>query len=103
MGVHLTLYEKFPLVYESDNIGDSPYEKHGATLKHKCGTSMPLLPSFFHHFLFFFIFFFSFFSFGPESHLDLCGNHSLHHPFLTREMLGTIEASKLQKIKWVCI
>ena len=29
--------EKFPLVYESDNIGDSPYEKHGATLKHKSG------------------------------------------------------------------
>ena len=28
---------KFPLVYESDNIGDSPYEKHGAALKHKCG------------------------------------------------------------------
>ena len=30
-------YEKFPLVYESDNLGDSLYEKHGATLKHKCG------------------------------------------------------------------
>ena len=29
--------EKFPLVYESDNIGHSLYEKHGATLKHKCG------------------------------------------------------------------
>ena len=29
--------EKIPLVYESDNIGDSLYEKHGATLKHKCG------------------------------------------------------------------
>ena len=29
--------EKFPLVYESDNIGDSLYEEHGATLKHKCG------------------------------------------------------------------
>ena len=29
--------EKFPLVYESDNIGDSLHEKHGATLKHKCG------------------------------------------------------------------
>ena len=26
--------EKFPLVYESDNIWDSLYEKHGATLKH---------------------------------------------------------------------
>ena len=29
--------EKFPLVYESDIIGDSLYEKQGATLKHKCG------------------------------------------------------------------
>ena len=29
--------EKFPLVYESDNIGDNLYEEHGATLKHKCG------------------------------------------------------------------
>ena len=29
---------KFPLVYESDHIGDSLYhEDHGATLKHKCG------------------------------------------------------------------
>ena len=29
--------EKFPLVYESDNIRVSLYEEHGATLKHKCG------------------------------------------------------------------
>ena len=29
--------EKFPLVYESDNIEDSLYEEHVATLKHKCG------------------------------------------------------------------
>ena len=29
--------EKFPLVYESDNVRDSLYEEHGATLKHKCG------------------------------------------------------------------
>ena len=29
--------EEFPLVYESDNIGDLLYEEHGATLKHKCG------------------------------------------------------------------
>ena len=29
--------EKFPLVYESDNICDSLYEEHGATLKHECG------------------------------------------------------------------
>ena len=29
--------ENFPLVYESDIIGDSLHEDHGATLKHKCG------------------------------------------------------------------
>ena len=32
--------EKFPLVYESDNIWDSLYEKHGATLKHKIWDSL---------------------------------------------------------------
>ena len=50
--------EKFSLVYESDNIRDSLYEEHGATLKHKCGkriVTLPLLFSFF-----FFIFSFSF-------------------------------------------
>ena len=29
--------ENCPLVYESDNMRDSLYEEHGATLKHKCG------------------------------------------------------------------
>ena len=28
-------HEKFPLVYENDNLLDLVYEKHGATLKHK--------------------------------------------------------------------
>ena len=32
--------EKFPLVYESDNIWDSLYEKHDATLKHKIWDSL---------------------------------------------------------------
>ena len=36
--------EKFLLVYESDNIGDSLYEEHGATLKHKCGKRIVALP-----------------------------------------------------------
>ena len=36
--------KKFPLVYESDNIGDSLYEKHGATLKHKYGKRIVTLP-----------------------------------------------------------
>ena len=32
---------------------------------------------------YFFFSFFFFFSHCPESHPDLWGNHSLHHPFLT--------------------
>ena len=36
--------EKFPLVYESDSIGDSLYEEHGATLKDKCGKRIVTLP-----------------------------------------------------------
>ena len=36
--------EKFPLVYESESIGDSLYEEHGATLKHKCGKRIVTLP-----------------------------------------------------------
>ena len=32
--------EKFPLVYESDNIWDSLHEKHGATLKQKIWDSL---------------------------------------------------------------
>ena len=38
--------EKFPLVYESDNIKDFLYEEHGATLKHKCGKEIVTLPLF---------------------------------------------------------
>ena len=75
---------KIPLVYESDNSRDSLYEEHGATLKHKCGKRIVTLPLL--SFLSFFIgpsliFLASFFR--PESHPDLWGNHSLHHPFLT--------------------
>ena len=62
--------EKFPLVYESDNIWDSLYEEHGATMKHKCGKEIVTLPLFYFFyfflflaFLFFFLpFFFFFFS-----------------------------------------
>ena len=32
--------EKFPIVYESDNIWDSLYEEHGATLKHNIWDSL---------------------------------------------------------------
>ena len=48
---------KFPLVYESDNIGDSLHEEQGATLKHKCGKrdSSIALFIFFFYGLFFFV------------------------------------------------
>ena len=84
--------EKFPLVYGSDNIGDSTYEKHGATLKHKCGKRIVAL-SLLSFSLIFYLGLFSFLwplffpFFRPESHPDLWGNHSLHHPFLTGTML----------------
>ena len=61
--------EKFPLVYGSDK---------------KDSNIAPSL--FFSHFLFgpsFFFFFFWASFFCLESHPDLWGNHSLHHPFLT--------------------
>ena len=59
------------------------HEDHGDTLKHKCGKKdSNIAPSLFSlifwafsHFLASFI--------HPESHSDLWGNHSLHHPFLT--------------------
>ena len=60
------------------------HEDHGATLKHKCGKRIVTLPLL--SFLSFFwgpslIFLASFFH--SESHPDLWGNHSLHHPLLT--------------------
>ena len=74
--------EKFPLVYESDNIGYSLYETHGATLKHKCGKRIVTLSL-----LSFSLVFFFFPFFHPESHPDLWGNHGLQHPFLAGTML----------------
>ena len=67
------------------------HEDLGATLKHKCGKRIVTLSllSFsliflFGPFSFFFLGFFGlFYFFRPESHPDLWGNHSLHHPFLT--------------------
>ena len=59
IGVHKFYNKKFPLVYESDKSGDSLYEEHGATLKHKCGKRIVTLP--FSLFLSFCSFFFSFF------------------------------------------
>ena len=57
------------------------HEDHGATLKHKCGKRIVTL-----YLLSFFIgpsFIFLAYFFRPESHPNLWGNHSLHHPFLT--------------------
>ena len=59
------------------------HEDHGATLKHKCGKRIVALPlPSFSLIIFLFLFGPSLF-FRPESHPDLWGNHSLHHPFLT--------------------
>ena len=72
------------------------HEDHGASLKHKCGKRIVALSllSFSLIFLFgpfisyFYVLLFSLsFIFRPESHPDLWGNHSLHHPFLTGTML----------------
>ena len=91
--------EKFPLVYESDNIGDSLYEEHGATLKHKCGkriVALPLLSFSLIFFIFFILGLLSFFwplffvrSLVPTcggiivsiilSSLGQCSNNEYHH------------------------
>ena len=75
------------------------HEDHGAILNHKCGKrvvtlSLPSFSLIFYlgFFGLFFLFWllwplFYFLFFRPESHPDLWGNHSLHHPFLTRTML----------------
>ena len=79
---------KFPLVYESDITRDYLYEDYGATLKHKFGKRIVTL-SLLSFSLNFFIWAFSLFLwplfFSPESHPDLWGKHSLHHPVLTRD------------------
>ena len=62
------------------------HEDHGATLKHKCGKRIVALSLLSFSLIFFWAFSFfiwPFFFFRPESHPDLWGNHSLHHPFLT--------------------
>ena len=96
--------EKFPLVHESDIIGDSLYEEHGATLKHKCGKRIVTL-SLLSFSLFFFIWAFSLFlwplfflflffvrSLIPTcggiivsiilSSLGQCSNNDDHHTFI---------------------
>ena len=61
------------------------HEDYIATLKHKCSKRIVTL-SLLSFSLIFFIwafppFFVALFFFRPESHPDLWGNHSLHHPF----------------------
>ena len=79
------------------------HEDHGATLKHKCGKRIVTLSLLSFSLIFLgLLFFYGLFSpifiwaslasfilfiFRPESYLDLWGNHSLHHPFLTGTML----------------
>ena len=63
------------------------YEDHGATLKHKCGKRIVTLSLLSFSLIFFLFWDFSLFFIWPlffsqESHPDLWGNHSLHHPFL---------------------
>src|SRR3954470_12379800 len=61
------------------------HKDHGATLKHKCGkriVTLSLLSFSLIFYLGLFLFFYGLF-FRPESHPDLWGNPSLHHPFLT--------------------
>ena len=61
---------KFPLVYESDHIGDSLYhEDHGATLKHKCGKRIVTLSLLSFSLIFLFGPFSLFFSSGISSRL----------------------------------
>ena len=60
------------------------HEDHGATLKHKCGKRIVTLSLLSFSLIIFLFGPFSFFMasfFRPESHPDLWGNHSLHHPF----------------------
>ena len=62
------------------------HEDHGATLKHKCGKRIVTLSLLSFSLIFLFgpsLFYGLLFIFRPESHPDLWGNHSLHHPFLT--------------------
>ena len=69
------------------------HEDYGATLKHKCGKRIVALSLLYFSLIYiFFIWAFSLSFFGLlflrlESHPDLWGNHSLHHPFLTGTML----------------
>ena len=83
--------EKFPLVCESDNIWDSLYEEHGATLKHKCGKRIVALSLFISLFLglpffiwpFFFYLAFFFFLFKGQ-----CSNNDDHHTSIYLQLMS---------------
>ena len=74
---------KIPTRYGSDNLRDSLYEEHGATLKHKCGKRIVTLPPLLCFFSFFNIFslFFSFFGglLWPLFLFGQCSNNDDHH------------------------
>ena len=61
------------------------HKDHGAALKHKCGKRIVTLPLLSFSLIFYLGLFMASFLlfFRPESHPDLWGNRSLHHPFLT--------------------
>ena len=90
--VCIKLYnEKFPLVYESDNIGDSLYEKHGAIFKHRRGKDSNIVPSPFSFSFFLFLFFVGLFGLYPFFGASLatfilimwqCSNNDDHHTFI---------------------
>ena len=67
------------------------HEDHGAYFEAQVWKKdSSIVPSlFFSHFFIwaFSLFFWPLLLFCPESHPDLWGNHSLHHPFLTGTML----------------
>ena len=77
------------------------HEDYCATLKHKCGKGQQHCP--FSLFLsFFYLGLFSFLwplFFSPESHPDLWGNHSLHHPFLTETQSSHFYGFTTQELK----
>ena len=73
--------EKFPLVYGSDKIRDSISWRSWCYFEAQVWKKDSSIVPFFGAFLIFWPFFY--FVFRLESHPDLWGNHSLHHPFLT--------------------
>src|SRR3990170_9159140 len=111
--------EKFPLVYESDKIGDSLYEKHAATLKHKCGKRIVTLPLLSFSLIFLWALFGLFFlerSHGPHPHfyedslvstilssLGQCSNNDDHHTFIYLQLNITTRCLEQSMTLYECL